>query len=73
MKNLYFLDWGLMLLNLYSYYIIGLKKKLGFILGFIGCILGIILFTFLQFSFPMIIMYIFFGYLNINNYIKWSK
>lgn len=38
------MDWILMILNLYSYYLIGNKKSIGFILGLIACILGIMLF-----------------------------
>ena len=72
-NQFYYLDWLTMILNLYSYYLIGNKNKFGFILGFIGCIIGILLFSILSFSVPMIIMYLCFGYLNIKNYIKWKK
>ena len=67
------LSWSLMILNLYSYYLIGCKKNIGFILGFIGCVVGVILFTIFTFNTPMVIMYLAFGVLNITNYIKWLK
>ena len=73
MKQLYYLDWLLMLLNLYSYYLIGNKNKVGFILGLIGCVLGVGLFTIFVFSLPMLIMYSVFGILNVTNYLKWQK
>lgn len=72
MKDVYYLDWLLMILNLYSYYLIGNKNKYGFLLGSVGCILGISLFIYI-FNTPMIIMYVIFGVLNILNYIKWLK
>lgn len=72
MNGLY-LDWVVSILNLYSYYLIGNHKKIGFILGFIGCIAGIILFAFKVFSLPLFIMYICFSILNLLNYYKWSK
>ena len=64
-----YLDWIVMILNLYSYYLIGNKKKSGFLLGGIGCILGVVLFIN---SSAMIIMYSCFGVLNVNNYRKWK-
>jgi len=73
MTTFYGLDWIVMLLNLYSYYLIGCKKKFGFILGIIGCIAGLLMFSLLTFSFPMLIMYISFSILNIINYLKWKK
>lgn len=69
----YYLDWLVMVLNLYSYYLIGNKKRLGFILGIIGCIIGIFLFTMLSESIPMVIMYLCFGVLNYLNYEKWGE
>lgn len=67
------LDWGVMLLNLYSYYLIGNKKKFGFILGIVGCIAGLLMFTLITSSIPMILMYICFGILNVINYLKWKQ
>lgn len=72
MSELYYLDWILMILNLYSYFLIGNKNKLGFLLGIFGCFIGLILFTILIFNFPMLIMYCAFGTLNAINYIKWN-
>jgi len=72
-SNLYYIDWIIMIINLYSYYLIGCKKLIGFILGIIGSIAGIILFLTLVFSIPMIIMYIAFMILNFINYLKWKK
>ena len=73
MNKFYGLDWVVMLLNLYSYYLIGNKKKFGFILGVIGCIAGLLMFILMTVSIPMILMYICFGILNIINYKKWMK
>ena len=73
MNNLFGLDWILTTLNLYSYYLIGNKRIIGFILGTLACILGTILFSMLTFNIPMLIMYIIFGILNIINYFKWLK
>lgn len=73
MPELYYLDWVLMILNLYSYLLIGNKKRIGFLLGGIGCLIGLILFSTLVYNLPLLIMYISFGVLNILNYIKWSK
>lgn len=73
MNNLFGLDWILTTLNLYSYYLIGNKRIIGFILGTLACILGTILFSILTFNIPMLIMYIIFGILNIINYFKWLK
>ena len=71
-NNFYYIDWLVMILNLYSYYLIGNRNKFGFILGLLGCLIGIVLFTFFSFSIPMIIMYVCFGVLNIKNYKKWK-
>ena len=65
------MDWILMGLNLYSYYLISNKKSIGFIVGLIGCIVGIIFFRITSVS--MIIMYITFGILNIRGYILWNQ
>lgn len=73
MNKLYGLDWVLLIMNLYSYYLIGCKKNIGFLLGFIGSIIGLILFSFIITSIPMIIMYLSFAILNCINYIKWKK
>ena len=73
MDKLYGLDYLLLVMNLYSYYLIGCKKKLGFLLGVIGSIIGLILFSFIIKSIPMIIMYLSFAILNFVNYIKWKK
>jgi len=60
-----------MILSLYSYYLICVKKKIGFIVGLIGSIIGIIFFFNLSIS--LIIMYLSFGVLNIIGYLKWEK
>lgn len=73
MNNKIILDWSLMILNLYSYYLIGNKCKIGFVLGLLGCLIGVLVFSLYTFSIPMIIMYVTFGILNITNFIKWSK
>ena len=39
------IDWAIMILNLYSYYLIGCKKRIGFLLGIIGSVIGLILFS----------------------------
>jgi len=66
-------DWIVVALNIYSYYLIGNQNKIGFILGIIGCILGIVLFSTILFSAPMIIMNGLFGVLNLINYVKWAN
>lgn len=73
MSNLYGLDWLLTVMNLYSYYLIGDKRKVGFVLGSIACVFAIIVFSLLAFNIPMLIMYLVFGILNIINFIKWKK
>lgn len=72
MNDFKVLDWLVMILNLYAYYLIGNKNKNGFIIGLIGCILGFIVFMY-SFNLPMIIMYVMFGILNLKSYIKWKK
>mgnify|MGYP003588218345 FL=1 len=72
MDKLYGLDYLLLVMNLYSYYLIGCKKNLGFLLGIIGSVIGLILFSFVIKSIPMIIMYLSFAILNYANYIKWK-
>lgn len=72
MVKFYGLDWGVMLLNLYSYYLIGNKKSFGFIFGIIGSICGLFMFSYISLSIPMIIMYGSFGVLNLINYKKWK-
>lgn len=67
------IDWAIMILNLYSYYLIGCKKKIGFLLGIIGSIIGLLLFSLVIFSIPMIIMYLSFAVLNYINYKKWQQ
>lgn len=67
------IDWAIMILNLYSYYLIGCKKKIGFLLGIIGSIIGLLLFSLAIFSIPMIIMYLSFAVLNYINYKKWQQ
>lgn len=64
-----FMDWILMILNLYSYFLIGNRKSIGFILGLISCILGVILFYNMM---SMIIMYICFGILNVKGFYQWK-
>lgn len=58
-----------MILNLYSYYLIGNKKSFGFILGLVACVIGIILFYEMA---SMVIMYISFAILNLKGYLKWK-
>ena len=72
MDKLYGLDYLLLVMNLYSYYLIGCKKNLGFLLGIIGSVIGLILFSFVIKSIPMIIMYLSFAILNYANYTKWK-
>lgn len=66
------LGWFIMFLNLYSYYLVGNKNKLGFIIGGIGSVLGIIMFSALMLSISMIVMYLSFSILNTLNYFKWQ-
>jgi hypothetical protein len=66
------IGWVLTALNLYSYFLVGNQNKIGFIVGGIGCILGIIMFSIIVLSIPMIVMYISFGILNTLNYFKWQ-
>ena len=73
MNKLYGLDWILLIMNLYSYYLIGCKKNIGFMIGFIGSLVGLIIFIFVILNPPMIIMYIAFAILNCINFIKWKK
>lgn len=63
------ISWVIMFGSLISYYLIGLKKKIGFIIGCISSIGGIILF---YNNFPLLFMYISFTILNIINYYKWQ-
>ena len=72
MDKLYGLDYLLLVMNLYSYYLIGCKKNIGFLLGIIGSLIGLILFSFVIKSIPMIIMYLSFAILNYANYTKWK-
>ena len=72
MDKLYGLDYLLLVMNLYSYYLIGCKKNIGFLLGIIGSVIGLILFSFVIKSIPMIIMYLSFAILNYANYTKWK-
>ena len=72
MDKLYGLDYLLLVMNLYSYYLIGCKKNIGFLLGIIGSVIGLILFSFVIKSIPMIIMYLSFAILNYTNYTKWK-
>ena len=59
-----------MILNLYAYYLISNKRIIGFILGAIGSILGIILFWNMI---SIVIMYLVFTVLNIRGFLKWNK
>ena len=59
-----------MILNLYAYYLISNKRVIGFILGAIGSILGIILFWNMI---SIVIMYVVFTILNIRGFLKWNK
>ena len=72
MDKLYGLDYLLLVMNLYSYYLIGCKKNIGFLLGIVGSVIGLILFSFVIKSIPMIIMYLSFAILNYTNYTKWK-
>lgn len=65
-------DWGVLILNIYSYYLIGNRNKHGFALGLVGCVLSIILFSTIMWSVPLIVMNICFGILNTRNYLKWT-
>ena len=58
-----------MILNLYAYFLISNKKRIGFILGTIGSLLGIILFYKM---YSLVIMYAVFSVLNIRGYLKWK-
>jgi len=60
-----------MILSLSSYYLICVKKKIGFIVGLIGSIIGII--YFLNSSVSLVIMYFSFAVLNIIGHLKWNK
>jgi hypothetical protein len=64
------LNWSIMILNLVSYYLIGLKKRYAFILGLVGCVAAIVVF---YNNLPLLLMYICFGILNIKNFIQWKK
>lgn len=64
------MDWILMILNLYAYYLISNKRIIGFILGAIGSILGIIIFWNMI---SIVIMYLAFTILNIRGFLKWNK
>ena len=59
-----------MILNLYAYYLISNKRIIGFILGAVGSILGIILFWNMI---SIVIMYLVFTVLNIRGFLKWNK
>ena len=67
-----YIDWLVLILNLISFYLIGSKNRFGFVLGIVGCIIGIIAFSTMFFSAPLIIMYVSFGILNTRGYIKWK-
>ena len=66
------LNWLVMILSLLSYYLIGNKKSIGFILGFLGSIGGLIYFIII-YNLPLLIMYICFAIINARNYFKWIK
>ena len=67
------IDWTIMILNLYSYYLIGCKKRIGFLLGIIGSIIGLILFSIVIMSIPMLRMYLSYSILNYINYKEGKK
>ena len=67
------IDWAIMTLNLYFYYLKKKKKRIGFLLGIIGSVIGLILFSIVIMSIPMLIMYLSFSILNYINYKKWKK
>ena len=59
-----------MILNLYAYYLISNKRIIGFILGVIGSILGIILFWNMI---SIVIIYLAFTVLNMRGCLRWNK
>lgn len=69
MNNFYDLDWIIMIMNLYFYYLICIKNKYGFLIRELGCLIGII-FAFLSFNTPILLINSSFAYLNIINYKK---
>lgn len=66
------IDWVILVINIVSYYLIGNKNKFGFALGVVGCVISIIIFSTIFFSYPLVIMNVSFGVLNIRGYIKWK-
>lgn len=66
-----FISWFILGFNLYSYYLICNKNKLGFIFGIIGCVLGISVFL-TTMNIPLIIMNVCFLILNLKGYLQWT-
>lgn len=64
------MDWLLMFLNLYSYFLIGNKKSIGFIISALASVMGI--FYFIKTP-SMLIMYSAFAILNIKGYVQWRR
>lgn len=64
------MDWLITISSLLSYYLISEQKKIGFIVGGISCIIGILYF---YDTISLLIMYLCFGVLNIKGYIKWKN
>ena len=64
------LEWVILVTSLISYYLIGLKLKIGFVIGFIGSLSGLFLFSD---RLPMFVMYLAFSILNVFNYFKWQQ
>jgi hypothetical protein len=66
-----YISWLVLIVNLYSYYLIGNRNKFGFVFGILGCILGISVFLMTS-NVPLTLMYICFLILNIKGYLQWK-
>jgi nicotinamide riboside transporter PnuC len=69
----YGIDWFAMVLSLYSAYLLGNKKKSGFVFFAISNVLWIILGVYFMFSYGMAIGNFVFFLMNIRGFFEWNK
>lgn len=69
----YGLDWFAMFLSLYAAYLLGNKKKVGFVIFAISNIFWILLGIFFMSSYGMAIGNFAFFLINVRGYVEWNK
>jgi 4-hydroxybenzoate polyprenyltransferase len=69
----YGIDWFAMALSLYAAYLLGNKKKIGFVIFAISNIFWIILGVFFMSSYGMAIGNFAFFLINVRGYVEWNK